>query len=208
MEAVYPDSYLHVIEIDPEVTNVAYERLGLSAETAISTENRDARMVLKRPPEQKYDLIMGDAFNDFSVPYHLTTKEFNDQVRSWLEDDGLYLVNIIDGPQGQFVRAYVHTMRQTFKHVYLAPTNSEWRKTPRTTFVVIGSDTPVDRYALPELDVGRDDRHLKQLLMADEDLVAMLAEANAMTLTDEYAPVDQMLAPLFRNQVVDAASSE
>ena len=208
MEAVYPDSFLHVIEIDPEVTNVAFDRLGLSRDTAILTENQDARMVLQHPPEQGYDLIMGDAFNDFSVPYHLTTKEFNDQVRSWLVDDGLYLVNIIDGPRGQFVRAYVNTMRQTFSHVYLAPTNAAWRETPRTTFVVIGSDTPLDREALPELDIGRDDRHLKHLLMPEGDLATLLAEGSPMMLTDEYAPVDQMLAPLFRNQVVEAAASE
>ena len=113
-----------------------------------------------------------------------------------------------DGPEGEFVRAYVNTLQQTFRYVYLAPTNPAWRDTPRTTFVVIGSDTPLDRQAIPELDVGRDDRHLRQLLMSVEDLSALLAEEKPATLTDEYAPVDQMLAPLFRSQVVDAASNE
>jgi spermidine synthase len=208
MEAIYPDSFLHVIEIDPEVTNIAHEKLGLSRDTSIVTDNQDARMFMMTPPEQGYDLILGDAFNDFSVPYHLTTKEFNDQVRAWLAPGGLYVVNIIDGPLGEFMRAYVHTMQQTFDYVYLAPTNTVWRHAPRTTFVIIGTDTPIDREALPELDVGRDDRHLKQLLMSDADLEALLAEEEPVTLTDDYAPVDQMLAPLFRNQVVDAASGD
>jgi spermidine synthase len=208
MEAIYPDSFLHVIEIDPEVTNIAHEKLGLSRDTSIVTDNQDARMFMMTPPEQGYDLILGDAFNDFSVPYHLTTKEFNDQVRAWLAPGGLYVVNIIDGPLGEFMRAYVHTMQQTFDYVYLAPTNTVWRHAPRTTFVIIGTDTPIDREALPELDVGRDDRHLKQLLMSDADLDALLAEEEPVTLTDDFAPVDQMLAPLFRNQVVDAASGD
>jgi hypothetical protein len=83
--------------------------------------NEDARLFFARPPSMKYDLILGDAFNHYSVPYHITTKEFNDRVRVWLADGGLYVINIIDGPQGAFMRAYVNTLRQTFKYVYLAP---------------------------------------------------------------------------------------
>ena len=112
MEAVYPGSELDVIEIDPGVTQVAYDSLGLQPEAHIVTYNEDARMFLAREPARSYDLILGDAFNDFSVPYHLTTREFNDRVRAWLADDGYYVVNIIDGPRGRFLRAYAHTLRQ------------------------------------------------------------------------------------------------
>mgnify|MGYP002143997307 CR=1 FL=1 len=37
-------------------------------------------------------LVFGDAFNDLQIPYHLTTKEFAQQIRALLKDDGLYLV--------------------------------------------------------------------------------------------------------------------
>jgi len=197
MEAFYPDSELHVIEIDPGVTQVAYDMLGLRRDTAIVTYNEDARLFLKEDPEQSYDLILGDAFNDFSVPYHLTTREFNDRVRAWLADGGLYIVNIIDGPGGDFLRAYVHTMRQTFRYVYVAPTVASWREAPRSTFVIIGIDTPLDLAAFEA------DAYLTRMLMSAQDVDALLEEGRLVTLTDQYAPVDQMLAPLFRHQSVD-----
>jgi spermidine synthase len=157
-------------------------------------------MFLERPPDGEYDLVMGDAFNDFSVPYHLTTREFNDRVRAWLTDDGLYVVNIIDGGWGRFLRAYVHTMRQTFDHVYLAPTIEGWRTAARSTFVIIGTDTPLDMDALEDTDGGDGNAQLARQLLTDEELDALLAETQPVTLTDRYAPVDQMLAAVFLDQ--------
>ncbi|MGE5603540.1 MAG: fused MFS/spermidine synthase, partial [Nitrososphaerales archaeon] len=99
MESLYPDSDLDVIEIDPGVTQTAYNLLGLKRDTRVRTFNEDARVFLARKPDRQYSLIMGDAFNDFSVPYHLTTLEFNERVAAWLADDGVYMVNLIDGPR-------------------------------------------------------------------------------------------------------------
>jgi spermidine synthase len=200
MEAIYPDSENHVLEIDPGVTQVAHALLGLSDDTEIVTYNEDARLFLEREPTSVYDLIMGDAFNDFSVPYHLTTKEFNDRVRAWLADDGLYLVNIIDGPRGDFLRAYVHTLRQTFRHVYVATTAESWRETTRTTFVLIASDVPLDRTALETVDADDGVPLLARRMLSDEEVDALLADGRLVTLTDRYAPVDQMLAPVYREE--------
>jgi spermidine synthase len=199
MEALYPDSAIDVIEIDPGVTQVAYDLLGLAADTKIRSFNEDARLFLERQPDQRYDLIMGDAFNDFSVPYHLTTREFNQRVRAWLDEGGLYLVNIIDGPSANFLRSYTRTLRETFNYVYLAPTQAAWRETPRTTFVVIASDRPLDVDRLAG-SAGESALPIGQLLLSDEELEALWAEGQVVTLTDRYAPVDQMLAPAFRNQ--------
>jgi spermidine synthase len=201
METVYPGSDIHVIEIDPGVTQVAHDLLGLSRDTEIVTYNEDARLFLEREPSDAYDLIMGDAFNDFSVPYHLTTKEFNDRVHAWLEDDGLYIVNIIDGPWGHFLRAYTHTLRQTFRHVYLVLTIESWRRSSRSTPVLIASDTPLDLASLETLDVIDDGPLLARQLLSEEETDALLAEGRAVMLTDQYAPVEQMLAPVFLDRV-------
>jgi len=202
MEALYPDSELDVIEIDPGVTQVAYEKLGLSRDTSIVTYNQDARLFVEQSPSQVYHLILGDAFNDYSVPYHLTTREFNERVRAWLADDGLYIVNIIDGPSGDFLRAYIYTMRQTFRHVYLAPTIESWRRAPRSTFVIIGTDVPLD------LGAFKANSYLTGRLMSEQEVDALLAEGKVETLTDYYAPVDQMLAPVFRDQMSNASSED
>jgi spermidine synthase len=200
MEAVYPHSNIHVIEIDPAVTQVAYDMLGLDRETRVVSFNEDARMFLHRQPAQAYDVIIGDAFNDFSVPYHLTTKEFNDRVSAWLADDGLYLVNIIDGHRGDFLRAFVHTLRQTFRHVYVAPTIESWQRVARSTFVLIGSDAPLDRAALETASADDGDPLLMRLMLDEEELETLMTEGRVVMLTDQYAPVDQMLAPVFRDE--------
>jgi spermidine synthase len=201
MEAIYPGSDIHVIEIDPGVTQVAHDMLGLSRDTEIVTYNQDARLFLTRQPTEAYDLILGDAFNDFSVPYHLTTKEFNDRVRAWLAEDGLYLVNMIDGPGGDFLRAYTHTLRRTFRYVYLAPTTESWRETPRTTFVLIATDVPLDLAALERVDAGDGEPLLARQMLSQQEIDGLLAEGRLVTLTDQYAPVDQMLKPVYRGDI-------
>ncbi len=201
MEAAYPGSDIHVIEIDPGVTQIAHDLLGLARDTGILSHNEDARIFLEREPTGTYDLILGDAFNDFSVPYHLTTKGFNDRVRVWLADDGLYVVNIVDGARGDFLRAYAHTLQQTFRHVYLAPTLESWREASRSTFVLIASDVPLDRADLSVTDGGDGVPLLAQRLLSEEEVGAIMTGGSLVMLTDRYAPVDQMLAPVFRDEV-------
>lgn len=200
MEALYPDSRLDVIEIDPGVTQIAHDLLGLSRETNIVTYNQDARLFLAKKPTPTYYLIMGDAFNDFSVPYHLTTQEFNQNVRGWLADGGLYVVNIIDGVQGNFLRAYTHTLRQTFAYVYLAPTLRAWRESPRCTYVLIAGDTPLNLATLKNIDAGDGEALLARQMLAAPELEAVLNAGRVVKLTDEYAPVDQLLAPVVRGE--------
>lgn len=63
----------------------------------IRTTWGDARQyVVKNQSRMKFDVIYGDAFNDFSVPWHLTTLEFNQLLDSMLAENGIYMINIID----------------------------------------------------------------------------------------------------------------
>ena len=202
MEAVYPDSKLDVIEIDPGVTEVAYDLLGLRHDSPITTYNEDARMFLAKQPDTKYDLIMGDAFNDYSVPYHLTTLEFNERAKAWLSDGGLYMVNLIDGPRRDFLRAYINTLGHTFSHVYVVPAVRSWRESPRVTFVLIATDTPLDPAAFKKIDAGDGETFFAEQILDAAAVDALLAEGPAIVLTDDYAPVDQMLAPVARGEEV------
>ena len=200
MASKYPESRLDVVEIDPGVTQIAYDRLGLRPEMGITSYNEDARLFMTRQPARQYSLIMGDAFNDFSVPYHLTTLEFDNLVHRWLAPDGLYLVNLIDGPRRDFLRSYLHTLRQSFRYVYLVPSGAGWRKSPRSTFVLIAGDTPLDLPALKNIDTGDHEPLLADRLLSEQAVTDLLAEGRSVALTDQYAPVEQMLAPVARNE--------
>jgi predicted O-methyltransferase YrrM len=93
----YPLTSADVAEIDPAVTRANLRALALSPKTTIKTTFGDARQFVERNQDKKqYDLIFGDAFNDFSVPWHLTTREFNQKLYKMLAPDGVYMINIID----------------------------------------------------------------------------------------------------------------
>ncbi|HEV3121320.1 MAG TPA: fused MFS/spermidine synthase, partial [Isosphaeraceae bacterium] len=97
LQHTYPKTTADVAEIDPAVTRTNLIALGLSPDTTIKTTWGDARQFVERNQNSKrYDLIFGDAFNDFSVPWHLTTREFNDKLAKMLAPDGIYMINIID----------------------------------------------------------------------------------------------------------------
>ena len=205
MASKYPGSRLDVVEIDPGVTQIAYDRLGLRRDMGITSFNEDARLFMTRQPTGQYSLIVGDAFNDFSVPYHLTTLEFDNLVRRWLAPDGLYLVNLIDGPRRDFLRSYLYTLRHSFRNVYVVPGGTGWRESPRMTFVLIAGDRLLDLPALKSLDAGDHETLLADLVLSDQAVAALLSEGRTVALTDQYAPVEQMLAPVARNEEASAA---
>ena len=72
-------------------------RPGSPRDTPIKTYWGDARQFVELNQDNKqYDLVFGDAFNDFSVPWHLTTREFNEKIKKMLTPNGVYMINIID----------------------------------------------------------------------------------------------------------------
>jgi hypothetical protein len=105
MQKAYPGTSVDVAEIDPAVTRANRMATGLDdvsqpgkeRTNPIDTYWGDARQFVELHQDtKKYDLVFGDAFNDFSVPWHLTTWEFNEKIKKMLTPDGVYMINIID----------------------------------------------------------------------------------------------------------------
>jgi len=198
IEAVYPASTVDVIEIDPAVIAVAYERLGLPASSRIRSFNQDARVFLTEWTDPKrYDLVYGDAFNDLSIPYHLTTVEFSRIVANRLKADGVYLTNIIDKfDGGEFLKAEVNALRAAFPHVYVFGRGQAFGPFDRNTYVVMASKQPLDRAAFDAV-TARDDASVRTTVLPEDRLNAYRVSGRAITLTDDFVPVDQLLANLF-----------
>ncbi len=71
--------------------------------------------MIQNQEKGKYQIVYGDAFNDFSVPSHLTTKEFNQKMSELLSDDGVFMANIIDRwRSSRFMGAYINTLKEVF----------------------------------------------------------------------------------------------
>ena len=200
IEVRYPDWNVEVIEIDPEVTEVAHAYFALPRNTSISTYNVDARMKANDLADGNYDMVVGDAFNDFSVPYQLTTHEFNQRVEELLSPNGIYIVNIVDNLEiGNFLRAYVNTMRHTFDYVYVLRDDDLWDQDdrPNVTYVVVGSSQQITLDDLKEAteSVGWHDPISN--FMPEELSYRWFHREDPIMITDDYVPVDQLLAPLF-----------
>lgn len=198
VEVMFPDADVEVVEIDPAVTEVATEFLALPADTSIITYSEDARTKLQELPLGKYEFIIGDAFDDVSVPYHLTTLEFNEMARGLLSDDGLYAINVVDKMRsGRFLRSVVHTLMRTFPHVYVLRADSNWDDDNRYTFVVAATLAPMDaeRIAAANRRFGRGAPALQ--IMPPDTFNRWLKEGRKTVLTDDFVPVDGMLAPLY-----------
>jgi len=181
---------IDVVEIDPAVTRVAQRYFGVPRDTHIRTFTEDARWFATRP-RGPYDVIFIDAFNDLSVPYHLTTRETTLRLRSMLAPGGTLAANVIDDfRHGHFLASYVRTVESVFgeANVTLAMEDRAATSRPRATFVVIASarSRPFSGATLPPAAL-RD----------------YLARRQAIVLTDDFAPVDQMLAPLFAARALD-----
>ena len=200
IESVFPEEPLiDVAEIDPAVQSAVEKQLGLATEygspeegqTRVRTHIGDARKFVddqvraneKRlaasEPAVTYDFVYGDAFNDLSVPWHLTTREFSTKVRELLTPGlGVYLVNIIDiYPRAQFPapsdkvgdsRRYLHEPPPPG----LAPvdwTDESWEPAPAPFAALQYRREPNGDYLLGLRGVMQDEMRDKLLQQAGND---------------------------------------
>jgi predicted membrane-bound spermidine synthase len=190
IEREYPRARIDVAEIDPAVTRVAHHFFGLARNGRIRTINEDARWYVMRGGAPRYDIVFIDAFNDLSVPYHLTTLEATQAMARLLRPGGALVANVIDDyGHGRFLGSYVRTLQAVFLRAYVVLEEPEDRMSDRSTFVVIGGSS------LPPIPHGH--------AVARDELQRLLDRSRAIVLTDDYAPVDNMLAPLFTQRFVD-----
>jgi spermidine synthase len=200
METLRPDAKIVVAEIDPGVTQTNFEMLGVNPNTRIITVNADARQVVEEyQGQEKFDLVFGDAFNDLQIPYHLTTREFAQKVRNILKDDGLYLALVIDKLRGGlFIPSYTRTLTNVFPYVYVLNDNPSWQSASPLTYVVAASASPIDTARLSAITTGQgpNGRPVAQI-MPQHVMQEWLRTTWSVELTDDYAPADNLIAPLF-----------
>lgn len=198
MEIVYPKSNIEVIEIDPEVTKIAHEHLGLSKTTTIKTYNYDARgVIMNWQRKGEFDIIFGDAFNDISIPYHLTTLEFDRMIYDLLKSDGYYIVNLIDDYRhGQFLRAFIRTLMKVFGEdkVYLLSISNDLDIEDTSTYVVLGAKGPFIPNEFVRTASKKSKNPLVSILIPFDVLKKDLSKPLDIILTDDYVPVDNFMA--------------
>ena len=187
---VRPGTRSVVSEIDPGVVRVDTERLGQGLDDDIDVRVEDARLALGRLEGAGFDLVVGDAFGGVSVPWHLTTVEAVTGVRRTLAPDGLYVANLIDHGPLAFARAAVATTAEVFDEVALLAAPEVLQKEAGGNLVLVASDAPLDLAAAAE---RLDERGTGWAYLTGPQLREWVD--GAPVLTDDYAPVDQLLTP-------------
>jgi spermidine synthase len=197
LEAKYPEARVEVVEIDPHLTELAYQRLGLSRGTRIRSYNEDARWFLMNFPERgAYDFIFGDAFNDLTIPYHLTTREFSSVIRTLLKPDGMLIANVIDDfHKGLFMPSYVRTLEEVFGRGKVSLiADSPFRDMGISTMIVAASPSDHPWKEVEKANEGY------CFVIPPQEVDQRLQDRFAMVLTDDHAPVDNLTAPIFEER--------
>jgi spermidine synthase len=190
LAAVRPGSHSTVLEVDPGVVSLDRDRLGLVTGPDLAVVIGDARTSIAEQPSASFDVVVGDAFGGLAVPWHLTTREMVAQVRRVLRPSGVYVLNVIDHPPARFVRAETATLRDAFAEVVLVATDAQVAGATGGNYVLVASDVPVAQDELSALATARG--------APDRAHEADTFARGARVLTDDDAPVDQLLTPFAR----------
>ena len=204
IESKYPAAEMDVVEIDPEVTRAVKTYLGISEKSKIRSHNMDGRWFVMNCKEKgSFDFIFGDAFNDLSIPYHLTTKEFAVQLKALLKPDGLLLANVIDSlKKGAFMPSYIRTLEEVFGkgNVNLITLSSDFDSIGISTCVVVASPQKLDMDNFVKVVKKEKGKEMTSYVMPQERLQKYLKERYSVVLTDDYVPVDNLIAPIFEER--------
>ncbi|MCS6910019.1 MAG: fused MFS/spermidine synthase, partial [Anaerolineales bacterium] len=117
--AVFGPIPIDGIEIDPAIVEVGRRWFAMT-EPNLNVIVEDGRVALARSP-RRYDVIAVDAYRVPYIPWHLTTREFFEEARAKLADDGVLVINVGRTPgDDRLVRAIAGTLRAVFPSVHVA----------------------------------------------------------------------------------------
>jgi spermidine synthase len=175
------DKNMDVVEIDRQITEIAKKYFYLDTlldEFDIKNTKRlnliteDGRVFLNKN-KKKYDVILNDAFSGNVPAPTLTTIEAIKHIKNSLNNNGLYMSNIIstlEGSRSRFLKAEVNTLSKVFKNVYTIPCVSLTDINLLQNFMVIATDQDLSYPNTYELQLSE----------------------NEIILTDTYCPVEQL----------------
>lgn len=185
--AFYPDVTVEAVEIDPVVAEVAQKYFGVQQSERVRIHIGDGRAFLRKA-SRRYDMISIDAYTrgryGSTIPPHLVTKEFFEEVSSRLNDNGVVHFHSYVPRDSPFTQAVYKTMASVFPSVVILGQTE-----------LIGSTTPLH---VEQEDIAARGRTMQRHLPQFQERLATLqtgplAVSGVPLLTDDYAPVDTLL---------------
>ncbi len=174
--ANYPDATIDVVEIDPKMSEIAVKYFYLKDNPRLRIYTEDGRVFLNKN-NKKYDVIIVDVFQDFAVPFHLTTKEAVEKLYNSLVDNGLVITNIVSDitrPNSLSASQYL-TYKFIFPKIY--PIQMNYRGYNNLGNTILISFKNRNQKILPS-----------DIVLVKESSMSK----KGMVLFDNYAPVENM----------------
>ncbi|MBO0763963.1 MAG: fused MFS/spermidine synthase [Hyphomicrobiaceae bacterium] len=185
------------VELDPAVVDLAQKHFAVRPEDKFKITISDGRNYLVKSPET-WNVIMIDAYRGPFVPFHLLTEEFYKIVKSKLKPGGVVVQNV--EPTTMMFDSAVATIQKVFANVevYDAAGN----------IVTVAYDGP----QRPQEQLMARAEVLQKQHKFVYPLAAFLSERRAVkrspgkVLTDDFAPVESLLAIEKHNRKLDEFS--
>jgi len=190
----YPTLLIDVAELDPEVVTVAKRYFLFKESERMKVQAVDGRIFLNKTRHQ-YDMIFLDAYYSDAIPFHLTTREFLQELKQKLTPNGIVVSNIIGSVRGsdsKLFRSMLKTMDAEFGQTYVFPVEGVGN------IIVIATQ---DKERLPKQAVLQRARQLEEQgkvrfpleKFAHKYVNDSIPKDDVPELTDDYAPVDGLL---------------
>lgn len=187
-----PGATVTCVELDPEVIALARRYFNVRPDARLRLVERDGR-IFTRATQERYDLILVDAYRGTFVPFHLTTREFYRIVKSKLTPGGAMAQNI--SPDVLSLADVTATLRAVFAHVD--------RYEAQGNIVLVAYDGPAKTAAqlnarAAALPTARPLRYPLPAMLARRQ--ADVPAGPGRVLTDDFAPVEYQGAVSRNNQ--------
>jgi spermidine synthase len=191
---------VQAVELDPEVVDVAYRYFELPRDPRLRVAVDDGRRWLDSHRD-RWDTIAVDTFYGDALPFHMTTREFVELVRSRLTPGGVVVANVVgalEGDSSRLFRSIYRTYRSVFPTVLVHPVDAVGdQPSDVRNLVIVASDSA----APPSEAVARRWHELRALAPtapALEDEIRgrydrPIPIGDVPTLTDDYAPAEALL---------------
>ncbi len=178
-----PEIELDGVEIDPKV--IAIARTYFSLTGAANVFNQDGRIFASRG-KSKYDIVIIDAYTQqVYIPFHLTTREFFNEVKRGLANDGVVAMNVSSAREDSpLIQSISNTLRLVFGHVYRLRIPGSFDN------LVLASDRSVDFAALTAAE-GTELRNIAKFSQLNFRESAY--DDRYEPLTDDRAPIEHMV---------------
>jgi MFS family permease len=182
--ATRPGSRALVLEVDRELIEFDEERLGVEPSNELRIEGGDARIEMLDVESDSVDVVVGDAFGQLAVPWHLATSEWTDEVKRVLRPNGVYALNVIDHPPLDLQKAEAATLLEAFDHLRIVTFGYEEHPLGGNA-VMLASDRPIPSAAGSKSQIAT--------TLGGRESESFGARGDV--LRDDYAPADQLLTP-------------